>query len=139
VTTRPVPIPDAESAPFWEATADGVLALARCSRCHHFSHPPGPTCPHCGHSDPGFTFDHVAMSGTVRSWTVVRQSFLPGFDADLPFVLVDVEIDGVDDVRLIGRLVDGPDSSIRIGARVAVTFEQITDGVAVPAFELVGR
>ena len=28
--------------------------------------------------------------GVVRSWTVVRQSFLPGFD--VPFVLVDVEL-----------------------------------------------
>jgi uncharacterized OB-fold protein len=78
------------------------------------------------------------MGGTLCSWTVVRQSFLPGFDADLPFVLADVAIDGADDVRLIGRLVDGPDASLHLGDRVVVTFEQIADGVAVPAFELAG-
>jgi uncharacterized OB-fold protein len=138
VTTRPIPVPDDESAPYWEATAAGVLALARCSRCRRVSHPPGPVCPHCHHTDPAFTFVPVAMAGTVRSWTVVRQSFLPGFDADLPFVLADVAIDGTDDVRLIGRLVDGPGSRVRVGDRVDVVFERIDEGVAVPAFELAG-
>ena len=37
----------------------------------------------------------------------MRQSFLPGFD--VPFVLVDVELLVQADLRLIGRLVDGPD------------------------------
>ena len=40
----------------------------------------------------GVAFAPVSGRGTVRSWTVVRESFLPGFDDDLPFVLVDVEL-----------------------------------------------
>jgi uncharacterized OB-fold protein len=79
------------------------------------------------------------MSGTVRSWTVLRQAFLPGFDADLPIVLADVAIDDLDDVRLIGRLVDGPDAPLRLGDRVDVVFERPADGVAIPAFELAVR
>jgi uncharacterized protein len=139
MTSRPVPVPDDESAPFWEAAGAGVLVLAQCSRCQQVSHPPGPVCPHCHHTDPAFTFQPVAMSGAVRSWTVVRQSFLPGFEADLPFVLADVAIEGLDDVRLIGRLVDGPDAPLQVGARVGVVFERLDDDVAVPAFELAGR
>jgi hypothetical protein len=64
----------------------------------------------------------------------MRQSFLPGFD--VPFVLVDVELLAQADLRLIGRLVDGPDAPLRLGAPVRLVFEDLAPGVAVPAFEL---
>ena len=67
---------------------------------------------------------------------MVHQSFLPGFDADVPFVLVDVRLDGDDDVRLIGRLVDGPGAALGAGDRVTVVFEDVAPGTAVPAFAL---
>ncbi len=53
-------------------------------------------------------FEPVSGRGFVRSWTVVRQSFLPGFEDDLPFVLVDVELEEQPDLRMIGRLPTGP-------------------------------
>ncbi len=108
--------------------------LARCARCATFSHPPDAVCPHCGSIDPDFEFTPVDGSGTVRSWTVMRQSFLPGFD--VPFVLVDVELSVQADLRLIGRLLDGPDATLRPGVPVRVAFEDVAPGVAVPAFTL---
>ena len=74
-------------------------------------------------------------NGVVRSWTVIRQSFLPGFD--VPFVLVDVELAEQADLRVIGRLVDGVGAELALGAHVRVVFEDLTAGIAVPAFELV--
>jgi uncharacterized OB-fold protein len=73
----------------------------------------------------------------VRSWTVVRQSFLPGFDDDLPFVLVDVELAAHPHLRLIGRLLDGVEAPLVLGAAVEPAFEDVTAEVAVPAFRLV--
>jgi hypothetical protein len=64
----------------------------------------------------------------------MRQSFLPGFE--VPFVLVDVEMSVQSDLRLIGRLVDGPEAPLKLGAPVRLTFEDIAPGVAVPAFAL---
>jgi uncharacterized protein len=133
---RPVPVPDETSAPFWTAAAAGELVLARCARCQTVSHPPGPVCPHCHRTDPDFAFEPVAQRGVVRSWTVLRQPFLPGFADDLPTVLVDAAIEGTDDVRLIGRLVDGVDAPLHVGDTVDVVFEQLADGVAVPAFAI---
>ncbi len=133
-TSRPVPVPDERSREFWAAAAEHSLVLARCARCATFSHPPDVVCPHCGSSDPAFEFTLVDGSGTVRSWTVMRQSFLPGFD--VPFVLVDVELSVQADLRLIGRLLDGPDAPLRLGAPVRVAFEDVAPGVAVPAFAL---
>jgi len=136
VTTRPLPQPDERSAPYWAAAREHVLVLARCGRCSQFSHPPDIVCPHCHHTDPQFGFEPVGGAGAVRSWVVIRQSFVPGFEADVPFVLVDVLIDEADEVRLIGRLLDGPDAPLSIGARVHLSFEDLTDEISVPAFEL---
>ena len=135
-TARPVPVPDERSAPYWEAAAQHRLVLARCSRCDELTHPPDVVCARCHHPDPGFVFEEVGGRGAVRSWVVVRESFLPGFD--VPFVLVDVAMDEDDGVRLIGRLLDGPDAPLARGKRVRVAFEDLAPGVAVPAFILEG-
>jgi uncharacterized OB-fold protein len=137
-TQRPLPVPDDVSRPFWEATAKHILTAAQCARCGALTLPPDVVCPLCGCTDPGFTFPPVSGRGTVRSWTVVRQAFLPGFDDDLPFVLVDVELDEQAELRMIGRLIDGFDGDLRIGAGVTLAFEDVAPGIAIPAFELAG-
>ena len=131
---RPVPVPDEISAGFWAAAANHVLTLARCSNCGQTTLPPDITCPNCFSTDPRFTFEPVAGRGCIRTWTVVRRSFLQGFD--LPFVLVDVELSDQPAVRIIGRLLDGPDAPLRLGAPVTVVFEDVASGVAIPAFQL---
>ncbi|SEP20002.1 Zn-ribbon domain-containing OB-fold protein [Trujillonella endophytica] len=138
---RPLPVPDPLSAPFWEAAARHVLTLSRCSDCGTLTHPPDVVCDACGSTDPRFTATPVDGRGAVRSWTVVRQSFLPGFADLVPFVLVDVQLvdpalAGQPDVRLVGRLLDGVDAPLAAGAAVRVAFEQLSPDLAVPAFEL---
>ena len=141
--TRPVPVPDERSQPYWDAAAEHVLAVARCSVCDAFSIPPDVVCQHCHSTEPDFTYVPVSGRGVVRSWTVMHLSFVPGFDDLLPFVLVDVELEEQADLRTIGRLVDspemldGPDAPLAIGARVTVAFEDLAPGISVPAFELV--
>ena len=97
--------------------------------------PPDLVCPHCLSTEPAFTFQPISGAGSICSWTVLRQSSLPGFD--VPFVLVDVELDEASGVRLIGRLLDGPDADLALGARVEVAFEDLADDISIPAFTLV--
>jgi uncharacterized OB-fold protein len=128
-------MPDESSAPYWAAAAEHVLTVARCGRCGTLTLPPDVVCAACGSTDPAFEFTEVSGNGVVRSWTVVRQSFLPGFD--VPFVLVDVELAEQVDLRVIGRLLDGAETEVVLGSAVRVAFEDLTPGIAVPAFELV--
>ena len=134
MATRPLPVPDEVSAPYWAACAQHVLKLPRCSRCGEFTLPPDSSCPHCHSLDPEFTFEPVSGRGKVRTWTVIRQSLLAGFD--VPFLLVDVQLDDQPSVRLVGRLLDGHETHLRLGDPVAVAFEELAPGVAVPAFTL---
>lgn len=131
---RPLPVPDAASAGYWEAAARHVLALARCSVCGKMTLPPDVTCPHCFSTDPRFKFEPVEGRGHIRTWTVIRRSFLKGFEQ--PFVLVDVELSDQPHVRIVGRLLDGPDAPLKIGMPVKVAFEDLTPEISVPAFQL---
>jgi uncharacterized OB-fold protein len=131
---RLLPVPDETSAGYWEAAARHVLTLARCSNCGQMTLPPDLTCPHCHTIDPRFTFAPVEGRGRIRTWTVIRRPFLQGFD--VPFVLVDVQLDDQPRVRIIGRLLDGPDAPLRLDAPVNVAFEDLTPEISVPAFRL---
>ncbi len=132
---RPLPIPDEQSQPFWTASAKHVLTLPRCSNCQKFSFPPDIVCPQCHTLEPAFEFQPVASGGKVRTWTVIRQSFLSGFET--PFVLVDVELDAQAGLRMIGQLLDGPSAPLKVGDRVEVAFEDLAPGTSVPGFKLV--
>ena len=128
---RVLPVPDEMSAPYWDAASRHVLTAARCGQCGVFAMPPDVVCTACGSTDPRYEFTPVSGEGVVRSWAVVRQSFLPGFE--VPFVLVDVELVEQPELRLIGRLLVGQPS---LGAAVRVAFEDLADGISVPAWEL---
>ena len=132
MTVRILPVPDESSAPFWAAAAGHVLKLPRCGQCSAFTLPPDSACPHCKSIEPGYVYETVSGRGKVRTWTVVRHSFLQGFE--LPFVLVDVELDAQKDLRVVGRLLDGPQTPLAIGERVEVSFEDLAPGVAIPSF-----
>ena len=136
MTERPMPVPDEASAPFWSAAAEHVLTVARCAECSQLAMPPDLVCSHCRTTNPRFEFTPVSGRGIVRSWTVVRQAFLPGFEDDLPFVLVDVELVEQRELRLIGRLLDGVNADLHVGDAVVAGFEDLAPGVAIPAFEL---
>ncbi len=131
---RLLPVPDETSAGYWSAAADHVLTVARCSVCHAATMPPDLVCPTCHTTEPDFQFVPVAPRGTMCSWTITRQALLPGFE--VPFLLVDVQLDDAPEVRMIGRLLDGVDAKIALGAAIDVVFEDLTDDISVPAFSL---
>lgn len=134
--SRPIPAPDEVTAPYWEAAAAHRLVLSRCQVCGTFEHPRSAVCGSCHSTAPNWQWVEVSGAGKVRSWTTMRSSFLPGLGDDVPFVLVDVELDAQDELRLIGRLLDGPDATVVPDARVVLGFEDIADGISVPAWRL---
>jgi len=131
---RPVPVPDALSAPFWESAARHELVMPCCSQCGGYSYPPDLTCPKCHSWDPQFSYKAVSGTGSLRTWTVVRLAFVNGFET--PFILADVEVDGTDGVRVIGRLLEPAETELALGDKVRVSFEDLAPDIAVPGFKL---
>ncbi len=126
-TAFPVPMPDADTQPFWDGCEHGELLIQRCGYCKKWLWQPRPICSRCQTPDPVWT--RVSGEGFVASWTVLRPPSLPAFAQKLPYVLLLVELD--EGVRLIGFLVDhaggwlqtdGEAEGIRMGTRVSLRF-----------------
>lgn len=139
VVAKPLPVPDERSEGFWQAAAKHVLAIQRCDACGHMAHPPAVVCPACLSLEARFTFTPVPPRGRLRTWTVMRDAFLPGFRGDIPWAIGDAELDGTGGVRLIARLAENAGTAFTLGAAVEVVFEDVAAGVALPVLRLVDR
>lgn len=127
---RPLPLPDDDSAAYWEAAARGELRMQRCASCRAWRFPPRPRCPHCG-SD-AMAWERVSGRGVIYSFVVAHAPVLPAFAARVPFAVVLVELEEDPQLRVVGNLLEVPLSALRIGMPVRVDFEAVADGVVVP-------
>ena len=125
---RLLPRLDQDNRFFWTGGKDGTLRFLRCQSCRQFIHPPTPRCPACLSAD--VAPEPVSGHGTVHSYTVNHQQWIPGSD---PYVIGLVSIDEQPDVRLMTNLVDCQPDDTLIGAPVEVTFEE-NDDVFLPLF-----
>lgn len=132
--TRPLPVPDPDTAEFWRAARGHELRLPRCGRCACLAYPPGPRCPRCR----TLLTDWVTLSGqgTLHSWTVVHAPLVPGLA--VPYVLGEVELAEQPDLVLVTELVDADPRTLALGLPVTVTWLDLDDEVTVPQFRFDG-
>ena len=126
---RPVPVPDAASAPFFDAAARGELLLQRCLACGAFMFPVRPCCAEC--LSGALDWAPAGGSATLYSYTVIHQP-VPGFRS--PFVLATGETP--EGVRFNANIVDADAAELSIGMPLKIGFEQLSEGVAIPVFRV---
>lgn len=129
---KPLPIIDPDTAAYWRAARDHRLLIKRCAdcgRCHFY---PRELCPHC-HSDAVEWIEAKGL-GTIYSYTIARRPAGPAFKADAPYVIAIVELD--EGPRMMTNIIGSPPDSVRIGQRVVVTYEDVTEEVSLPKFSL---
>jgi uncharacterized OB-fold protein len=127
---KPLPEPTPESKPYWDALNEGRLVLQSCGACGRVRHYPRPLCDDC------YSFDvrwiDAKGTGTVHSWTVTHHAFNPGFKAELPYVLVTVDLP--EGVRMQAPLRGADAGVLKPGLPVRLVVEPARDGLALPAF-----
>src|SRR5439155_25514387 len=97
---KPLPIPDAESGPFWNGCRDGKLLAQRCRQCGRWHWPPSSVCPGCQSWDSEWT--PLTGQGKIETFAVPHRAFHKGFAEEVPYVIAHVTMDGTDDnVRII--------------------------------------
>jgi uncharacterized OB-fold protein len=132
--TAPIPVPDRDSAGFWDAARAGTLAIARCTGCRTWQHPPLERCRRCGGA---MAFEPVSGEGTVFSFIVVRHPAVPGHE--IPYVVAFVELAEQPGLRMTA-VVDADPDTVAIGMPVRVRMVGIgADGMQAPEFVPVGR
>ena len=133
--TKPVPRPDELTSPFWDAAKEHRLAIQKCKDCGYYNHPPKPLCDKC--SSENLAFESVSGKGKIYSYTIMHQKNVPGFEAEIPYLNVLVELEEQPKLFMITNLRGAGPKDVKIGQAVEVIFERLTDDIALPQFKLV--
>jgi len=131
--TKPLPIADIDSQPFWDRCKVHELSAQRCGDCKNFRWPPQAFCPHCYSWK--FDWTQLGETGTVSSFVVVHYVSIPAFQDDVPYVIAHITLDGTDDqITMISNVIQCPWQDVRVGMPVRVVFEDVTPEVTLPKF-----
>ncbi|MFF5109191.1 Zn-ribbon domain-containing OB-fold protein [Streptosporangium sp. NPDC000509] len=124
---RPVPLLDASTRPYWEATLRGELLVQECPECSHRQFYPRQICVECG-AVPGWLT--TAGRGVVHTFSVVRQNGAFPFNQWTPYAVAVVELD--EGPRIMGNVIGCEVDEVRIGMRVEVGFVPLNDEASLP-------
>lgn len=106
--------------------------VQRCAECGYYNHPPRSTCDRC--SAPRLEFAPVSGRGTIYSFTVMHQPSVAGFEGEVPYVNIVVELEEQPMLFMVSNLPYAELEKIRIGGRVEVWFEQRGPELALAQF-----
>jgi hypothetical protein len=130
---KPLPVPDADSLPFWEGCARHELLAQRCLDCGAFRWPPRGLCPRCLSWQAEWT--RLSGRGVVASFVVVHRATNQAFAGDVPYVIARITLEGSgDQVQLLSNVVGCGWEDVRVGMPVEVVFDDVTPEHSLPKF-----
>ena len=134
---KPVPIPDEESRPFFDGARRGRAAAAALSRLRHVHvadrrdrHAAAAALRECFSAD--LEWAPATGRGTLYSFALMHQVYDPAFADEVPYNIAVVELD--EGVRMTTNVVGCANEELRIGMPLEVTFERVSEDVAIPKF-----
>lgn len=131
--SKPLPVPDPDTQPFWDGCRAHELRAQRCSQCGKLRWPPRGLCPHCHSWE--FRWEPLSNGGTVYSFVVVHHVTSASFAEDAPYTIANITLDGTEEqVRITSNIVGCPPDLVRVGMPVVVTFEDVTPEISLPKF-----
>ena len=130
VVQKPVPVPDEATGPFFAGGATNSLMIRHCFDCDAFIQPGARICPMCLGED----LDWRTASGkaTLHTFGIMHQRYHPGFEPEIPYNIAVVELE--EGPRLFTNVVGCPNGDLKVGMKLAATFEQVSEGVYLPKF-----
>lgn len=135
---KPLPTPTYNTKPFWEAAKQHKLIIQRCRNCGTRVFYPRDVCP--GRDCLGIgTLEWMECTGKgfVYSFTISMQPQHPAFNDDVPYVFGIVELD--EGVRMTTNIINIPPQELKVGQRVEVVFDDVTDEFTLVKFQPVSE
>jgi uncharacterized OB-fold protein len=129
---RPLPVPDGDTKPYWDAAKEHRLVIQRCQDCQQAIFYPRSICPHC--MSDRLAWIEASGKGTIYSYTVVHRAPL-AFADSAPYVVALIDL--AEGVRMMTNVVGAPPADVGIGAAVEVVFDDVTPEITLPKFRLV--
>ncbi|MBI4641644.1 MAG: Zn-ribbon domain-containing OB-fold protein [Candidatus Tectomicrobia bacterium] len=127
---KPLPTPDLDSQLFWEGCRRHELILKECLNCGAHRFVSRLLCPHCHSEETRWV--KANGKGEVYTYTVMHQPYHPAFAPDLPYVVAMIELE--EGVKLISNVIGCRPQEVKVGMKVEVVFDDVTDEVTLPKF-----
>lgn len=127
--TRPLPVPDALTRPYWEAAKAHRFVLPRCEACEAWHFYPRSVCPHCGSA--AISWSAASGRGTIYSATQVQRAPSPAFEHAVPYVVAVVALE--EGPHVMSTVVGCDPSAVMIGMPVNVDFQDFGEAT-LPVF-----
>ena len=131
---RPQPrFPEPDTQEYWDGVKAGELRYQSCNDCSNIVFTPRKHCTKCGGHN--LATKVSKGEGSVYTYSVVRQSGMPGFRELGAYSVAYVDLD--EGFRLLTSIVgvNDPTKDIKIGQRVKVEFEKQDEGdYPIPVF-----
>ncbi len=128
--SKPVPVPDDLSRPFFEAARRHQLVTQRCRQCQTYQTGARIVCDEC--LSPELEWTPVSGRGSVHTFAIMHQRYHPAFFDELPYNIAVVELE--EGPRLPTNLVGVANEDIRVGMPVVVMFEDVSEEISLPKF-----
>ena len=131
---RPLPdLTEEDTREFWAATRDGRLTYQQCANCDTVVFYPRGHCTGC--TGGNLQWKTAKGTGTIYTYSVVRQSYHPFFRSQAPYVVAWIDLD--EGPRLVSNVLGAGSADLNlIGKRVRVEWET-HESVSIPLFRLV--
>lgn len=126
----PIPEPNADSRPYWDAARERRLVVRQCRACGQRHFMPRGQCPACWSED--LAWIECRGFGTVYSFSTVHRAPTPDFAGIVPYVVALIDLD--EGPRMFANIIGPGAQAASIGERVQLTFERRGDSMLLPQF-----
>ncbi len=133
--TRPKPLVQPWSMPFWEGARDGKLLLQHCRDCSTVIFYPRKFCPSCWCAE--LDWKEASGKATIYTFSTAYDMVEPRFWEDLPYTIAYVDLE--EGVRMMTRIVDCNPEEIKTGMEVEVVFRKLDEEFNLPYFRPAGN
>jgi len=125
-----LPLPDAETQPFWDGCRGRRLLIKRCNACGRAYFYPRDFCPQCWSTDT--SWEEASGRATLYTWSVVYRNDLPPFDQRTPYVAAVIDL--VEGPRMLTNVEGCPFEELAMGMELVVDWRVESDEITLPVF-----
>lgn len=142
--SKPIPVPDELTKPFWDAVNERRLVAQHCVDCSNYQHPPARTCVQCGGSK--LEFRPLSGKGTIYTLQVMHDTRVRLLQEYQPLIIATIEAVESPNVSFLTNLpgtaaqevaIGAEPGTVHIGDPVEVEFEEVAPGKLLPQFRVV--
>ena len=128
---KPLPQPNPDTQPFWDACRQHELRFQKCLDCNHVRWPASIICPTCYSKQTEWI--KVSGKGVVYTYTIYHQAFHPAFKEDIPYVTAIIKLE--EGPHFLSNIVGCDPEEVYCDMAVEVSWEDVDESFSLPKFK----